>query len=113
MDAYWNAPVWNPEKCPHTFKTAEPRGTTDVHNVTVIKADKGGAYYRGSTFSGVFAVAKVSNVPAVLVGKHRIPVFCRWFGHRLKQAAPQFEFDMSKCEVLHNFSGKVDSNLDK
>lgn len=113
MDAYWNAPVWNSEECPHTFKTAEPRGTTDVNNITVIKAGKGGAYYRGSTFSGVFAVANIDKLPSVKVGKYRVPVFCRWFGHRLKQSAPKFEFDMSKCEVVHSYTGGVDSNLAK
>lgn len=113
MDAYNNAPVWNPAKCPSTFKTAEPRATTDVNNVTVIKAGNGGAYYRNATFSGVFAVADVSKLASVKVGKHRVPVFCLWFRHRLKEKMPRFEFDMSKCEIDHNYSGKVVSNLDR
>jgi hypothetical protein len=113
MDAYNNAQEWNPAMCPSTFKTAGPRDTAEVNNVTVIKAGKGGACYRNATFSGVFAVADVSKLPSVKVGKHRVPVFCLWFRHRLKEKMPRFEFDMSKCEIDHNYSGKVDSNLDR
>jgi hypothetical protein len=111
MDFYYNAPVWNDEHCPHTFKTAEPRQAIDVTDVTVIEVDDGGAYYRGSTFSGRFVVADARRVPAVQQGSHRIPVFCLWFGHRLVEQAPKVLFDMTRCRVIHNFTGRVDINL--
>ena len=111
MDFYYNAPVWNDEHCPHTFKTAEPRQAIDVTDVTVIEADVGGAYYRGSTFSGRFVVADARRVPAVQQGSHRIPVFCLWFGHRLVEQAPKVLFNMTRCRVIHNFTGRVDINL--
>lgn len=113
MDFYENAKPWNSEVCPDTFKTAEPRESKEVRNATVIVAERGGAYYRSSTFAGTFVVADSSKLPSVKAGKRRIPVYCLWFGHRLLTRPPRIEFDMSKCKIVHDYSGPADINLSK
>ena len=113
MDFYENAKPWNSDVCPNTFKTAEPRASQDVRNATVIVAERGGAYYRSSTFAGTFVVANEGKIPSAKAGKYRILVYCLWFGHRLLTRPPSFEFDMSKCKIIHDYTGPVDKDVAK
>ena len=107
MQFYSNAPLWNDIHCPHTCAGAYPKQTLEVSNVTAIDVTDDGGWYRDANFSGRFIVADVSKIPRQRQGIHPIPIYCLWFGHRLRVRVPKFQFDMSKCTVLSGFSGRV------
>ena len=111
MQFYSNAPIWNDAHCPHTCATAKPGQSLEVRSVTAIDVIDDGGWYRDANFSGRFIVADANKIPRLTRAYPRIPVYCLWFGHRLKVRTPQFLFDMSKCTVIPGYSGRVDINL--
>jgi len=108
MDFYLSAKEWD-EKIPSTKAEASPQEPLMVHNVIVIKVTK--ASYRKSVFDGVFLLAPETKLPLPKEGKHRVEVFCRWFGCRLKTKGPKLLVDMRRAEVIENYSGEVFTNF--
>lgn len=113
MDFYLSAPVWEHKKCPATTKLACPQDKKMVHNETVIKVT--GAMYRDSLIDGIFLLNKAVKLPLPTEGKRRVSVYCRWFGHKLPSLdrSPQFLVDLSKAQVIHDYTGEIFTDLNK
>lgn len=112
MDFYWNAPPYNDLGLDKdTYEWAEPQDPERVFGVTVVEIGSEGAFYRGSYFHGLFAVADPDLTELPANSEDGVHVYCRWFGGRLDEGTPLFQIDRSKARLIRNYTGYVATNL--
>ena len=116
MRKYFEAPTWEDatgdgQRPLDTCATARTIRSTKVNNATVIDAPH--ATYRSAHFGGTFVLADNVELPLPATGWHKVEVYCRWFGCRLKTRGPLFKIDMSKARVRSGVSCDVVIDLGK
>jgi hypothetical protein len=112
MESYFSAPTWdNSDDCPNTTDKAVPCELEKINDKRVIHVVE--AFYRGSYFSGHFVIDDEVVMPLPRSGKHFVDVYCRWFGHRLKNRGLRFKVDMESTTFNEHFTGNVFSNFTK
>lgn len=112
MDSYWNAPRYTDLGLnKDTYELAEPQDPERVTGFTVVEVGSEGAFYRGSYFHGLFAVADADLSELPVNSEDGVPVFCRWFGGRLDEGTPRFQIDRAKARLIRNYTGYVVTNL--
>jgi len=119
MDFYFSAPKWD-KKNPEYRKQSIPDLSTvatavEYHMVneeTVIHIERG--MYRNATINGTFLLSKSIKLPIPSLGKRRIQVYCKWFGHRLKgDTGISILVELPLVRVEEKYIGKVISNIAK
>ena len=119
MDFYFDAPKWQPKAegfnkklVPNLCVTATSTDSAIVHDQTVIHIERG--MYRNATVTGTFLLSKTVKLPLNTLGKRRIQIYCRWFGHRLvSDKGLSVLVELPLVRVEHGYSGPVVSNLSK
>ena len=109
MHYYFSAPIWDDEQCPNTEPKAQPTKWEDVTKITVIEVVN--ATYRGSKFSGKFAIDDSKPIAKSNDGLDVAIIYCLWFGHRLKTRGIKVKFHSNNVTLIKDFSGRVISNL--
>jgi hypothetical protein len=119
MDFYFGAPKWDPKKpgflrklVPDLSVAATAVEWQDVNGKTVIHIERG--MYRDATINGTFLIDKSVKLPLASLGKRRVQVYCKWFGHRLKSdRGISILVELPLVRVEEGFIGKVVSNIAK
>ena len=117
MDFYFDAPKWLPKAegfnkklVPYLAVTAMAADHVFVRDATVIHIKRG--MYRNATLSGTFLLAKTVKLPLDTLGKRRVQVYCKWFGHRLKSdKGLSLLVELPLVTVENGYSGDVVSNI--
>jgi len=117
MDFYFNAPKWDPKAegfkrkaVPNLSVTATATEWANVHEQTVIHIERG--MYRNATINGTFLLARTVKLPLGELGKRRVQIYCKWFGHSLRSGkglSVLVELPIAKVE--HGYSGKIVTNI--
>jgi len=95
MNFYTSAPKWDHgKKVPHTSSSALPTEPLRVKGKVITVRD---AEYRGATFSGRFLLAE--EVSPVDKTTRRVKIYCRWFGHGLKEEIPMFIINLATSTI--------------
>ncbi len=119
MDFYFGAPKWDPKKpgflkklVPNLSVPATAVDLADVNGQTVIHIERG--MYRNATINGTFLISKSVKLPLTTLGKRRVQVYCKWFGHRLKSdVGISILVELPLVRIEENYIGKVVSNIAK
>ncbi len=95
---------------PDTFDTAKPNETSEVKDAHVIHITNG--YYRGSTFSGTFELAKPRN-PYWDTKKKARRVFVKayWFCHKPRTSWPAVLIEGTEYRPEEHYNGIVVRNI--
>jgi hypothetical protein len=119
MDFYFGAPKWDSKKSgflkqmvPNLSVLSTAVEWADVNGQTVIHIERG--MYRNATINGTFLISKSVKLPLATLGKRRVQVYCKWFGHRLKSdVGISVLVELPLVRVEENYIGKVVSNIAK
>lgn len=119
MDFYFGAPKWDPKKpgflrklVPVSSVTATAVEWEIVNGQTVIHIERG--MYRNATINGKFLLDKSVRLPLASLGKRRVQVYCKWFGHRLKSdRGISILVELPLVRVEEGYIGKVITNIAK
>lgn len=119
MDFYFSAPKWDPKKpgflrklVPDLSVAATAIEWQDINGQTVIHIERG--MYRDATINGTFLIDKSVKLPLASLGKRRVQVYCKWFGHRLKSdRGISILVELPLVRVEEGYIGKVVSNIAK
>lgn len=119
MDFYFGAPKWDPKKpgflrklVPDLSVAATAVEWEDVNGQTVIHIERG--MYRNASINGTFLISKSVKLPLAILGKRRVQVYCKWYGHRLRSdVGISILVELPLVRVEENYIGKVVSNIAK